>query len=111
MADRHENEHDRHASHSLTPYVIVIVALFALTALTVVTALAHLPPWAPSWTHLSIALVIAAIKATLVLMFFMHVIHSNKINTVIIITSLFFLGLAFLFTISDYLTRDWFNYS
>ena len=54
-----------------------------------------------------IALAIAVAKATLVILFFMHVIHSTRLTWVVVIGSFLWLGVLFVLTFADYLTRGW----
>src|SRR3954467_6479476 len=56
------------------------------------------------------ALVIAVFKATLVVLFFMHVRYSTRLTWAVVIGSLFWLGILFTLTLSDYLTRSWRTY-
>jgi cytochrome c oxidase subunit IV len=51
------------------------------------------------------ALVIAVFKATLVVLFFMHVWHSSRLTWVVILGSLFWLAILLAFTLADYMTR------
>jgi cytochrome c oxidase subunit 4 len=53
------------------------------------------------------ALTIAVFKAVLVVLFFMHVKYSSRLITIVVISSLFWLGLLFALTLGDYLTRAW----
>ena len=53
------------------------------------------------------ALGIAAFKALLVLLFFMHVRESPRLVSVVVISGLFWLGILLALTMSDYLTRGW----
>ena len=53
------------------------------------------------------ALVIAVVKATLVILFFMHVWHSTRLTWVVVGGGLFWLGILLALTLSDYLTRPW----
>ncbi len=84
-------------------YLAIFVALLLGTALTVVAAL-HDFPWQ---FNTVIALTIASIKATLVVLYFMHVRYSNRLVWVIVIAALFWMGILFALTFSDYFTRDW----
>jgi len=43
----------------------------------------------------------------LVILFFMHVIHSTRLTWVVIIASFLWLGVLFVLTFADYLTRMW----
>ena len=56
------------------------------------------------------ALVIAVFKATLVVLFFMHVKYSPRLTWAVVIGSIFWLGILLAFTMSDYLTRVWRTY-
>ena len=57
-----------------------------------------------------LALGIAVVKAVLVLLFFMHLLHSTRLTWVVIGASLFWLGILMVLTLSDYLTRRWLSY-
>src|SRR5436853_6453788 len=99
----HTTAHD----HSASPvtYAAIFAALLVLTVTTVAVAQAPLGYW-----HTPVALGIAVVKATLVVLFFMHALHSTRLTWVVIVTSLFFLGIMFVLTFSDYLSRDWLKY-
>ena len=56
------------------------------------------------------ALVIAVFKATLVVLFFMHVKYSPRLTWAVVIGSIFWLGILLAFTMSDYLTHVWRTY-
>ena len=56
------------------------------------------------------ALTIAVFKATLVVLFFMHVKYSTRLTWVVVLGSIFWLGIMFVLTIGDYLTRVWLTY-
>ena len=81
-------------------YVGILAALMGLTLLTVFVASIHLGP-----LNLAVAIVIASIKATLVVMFFMHLKYDNKFNATIVICSLLFIGVFFAYTMNDTDTR------
>jgi cytochrome c oxidase subunit 4 len=51
------------------------------------------------------ALSIAVTKATLVVLYFMHVRYSSKLTLVFVLTSVLFLLILFAFIMSDFLTR------
>jgi cytochrome c oxidase subunit IV len=56
----------------------------------------------------AVALGIATLKATLVVLFFMHAWHaSEKLTKLVIIGALFFLLLLLGLTMTDYATRPW----
>jgi len=56
------------------------------------------------------ALVIAVFKATLVVLFFMHVKYSPRLTWVVAVASVFWLGILLVLTMSDYLTRSWLTF-
>jgi len=85
-------------------YAGVFLALMAGTALTVFAAF-HDFPWQ---FNTVIALTIAVIKATLVVLYFMHVRYSSRLIWVIVASALFWLAILFALTFSDYWTRGWF---
>jgi cytochrome c oxidase subunit 4 len=54
-----------------------------------------------------VALTIAVIKATLVVLFFMHVRYSGRLIWLVIGSALFWLAIMFAITFSDYSSRGW----
>jgi cytochrome c oxidase subunit IV len=57
-----------------------------------------------------VALTIAVFKATIVVLFFMHVKYSPKLTWLVVIGSVFWLGILLVMTMGDYLTRGWRTY-
>ncbi|MFN2515487.1 MAG: cytochrome C oxidase subunit IV family protein [Pyrinomonadaceae bacterium] len=88
---------------SLKIYVAIFLALMAGTALTVWAGLQDFP----GHLNVIIALTIAVIKATLVVLYFMHVRYSSRLVWVVFASALFWLGILFALTFSDYWTRSW----
>ena len=84
-------------------YVMIFLALLAGTALTVFAGLQDFP----GPLNVIIALTVAVIKATLVVLYFMHVRYSSRLIWVIFASALFWLAILFALTFSDYLTRSW----
>ena len=74
----------------------------ALTALTVFAAFVNLGP-----ANNVVALAIAVVKSTLVILFFMHVKGNTRLVPLVILSGIFFLLLLFLFLAGDYATRGW----
>ena len=74
------------------------------TGLTVVAAFYDFP----GPLNAVVALTIAVIKATLVVLFFMHVRYSGHLIWLVIGSAIFWLAIMFALTISDYSTRTWF---
>jgi cytochrome c oxidase subunit IV len=92
------------AEHVVAPrtYYLVFAALLVLTLLTVGASYLELGP-----LHTVVALLIAAGKALLVVLFFMHVLYSPRLVWVVIGGSLFWLAIMIALTLSDYWTRPW----
>jgi len=84
-------------------YIVIFLALLLGTALTVAAAFINFP-----WQlNTIVALTIATTKATLVVLYFMHVRYSIRLIWVIVASALFWIGIMFALTLSDYFTRDW----
>lgn len=84
-------------------YLMIFFVLLVGTALTVAAAFVDFP-----WRFNTIvALTIATVKATFVVLYFMHVRYSARLVWVIVIAALFWMGILFAFTFSDYFTRGW----
>jgi cytochrome c oxidase subunit 4 len=81
-------------------YVGILAILIMFTLLTVAVASIHLGP-----LNLAVAIAIASAKATLVVMFFMHLKYDNRFNATIVICSLMFIGVFFAYTMNDTDTR------
>ena len=60
--------------------------------------------------RLPINMGVACLQMILLTFFFMHLKGSDSLTKITAATALFFLGLLFLFTITDYLTRQWAAY-
>jgi cytochrome c oxidase subunit 4 len=55
--------------------------------------------------NMLIAMAIASVKASLVILFFMHVKWDTAINKIVFLSSFLFLSLLFVFTLADQATR------
>ncbi|MEP6719749.1 MAG: cytochrome C oxidase subunit IV family protein [bacterium] len=88
---------------SLKVYASIFLALLVGTALTVVAGLQDFP----GQLNVIIALTIAVVKATLVVLYFMHVRYSSRLIWVVFTSALFWLAILFALTFSDYWTRSW----
>jgi cytochrome c oxidase subunit 4 len=95
-------EHDEHTEHIVPPgiYAAIITTLLALTGLTVFAAYVDLGRY-----NIAVALVIATVKATLVVLFFMHAKYVPKRTKLVIISGVFWLALLLFMTLSDYVSR------
>ena len=105
MAHDTYDSHDTHASHSthiasIGQYLAIFGALMVLTVLTVVASRIDFGVF-----NLFVALGIAITKATLVVLFFMHLYWSPTLNKLTFATAFVFFGILVAFTMSDYLGR------
>jgi len=96
--------HDSHSSHthiaSIGQYLMIFGALMVLTVLTVYASLIDFGVF-----NLFVAMAIAVTKATLVVLFFMHLWWSPKLNKLTFMTAFVFFGILVAFTMSDYMGR------
>lgn len=84
-------------------YLMIFAALLVGTGLTVFAAFVDFP-----WQFNTIvALTIAVAKATLVVLYFMHVRYSSRLVWLIVGAALFWMAIMFSLTFSDYFTRNW----
>jgi cytochrome c oxidase subunit 4 len=81
-------------------YLFVFLALVAGTILTWRVAFIDL-----GFMNPVIALAIACTKATLVILFFMHVRYSSKLTMITVCAGFFWLLILITLSLSDYLTR------
>jgi cytochrome c oxidase subunit IV len=91
-----------HVSPKSTYYAI-FGALMILTGVTVGAAFVNLGS-----LNFPVALAIAITKATLVILFFMHVKYSSRLTKMVVGMSFFFLMILFGLTMTDYLSRGWY---
>jgi cytochrome c oxidase subunit 4 len=82
-------------------YVQIFVALIVLLFATIGAAYLPLGP-----LHFPVAMTIAVAKAVLIVVFFMHLLHSNRLTAVVSIAGFLWLGIMIALTLSDYLSRD-----
>ena len=94
-----EMHHEAHSGPG--KYVLVWIALMVLTVVTVLTGRMHLPNFG-----LLLALVIASVKGTLVLLYFMHLAEHQGANRLVIGVSIMFVALLIGFTLMDTATRQ-----
>jgi cytochrome c oxidase subunit 4 len=84
-------------------YITIFLTLMLGTGLTVTAAFYDFP----GPLNAVVALTIAVVKATLVILYFMHVRYSSRLIWLVISAALFWLAILFALTISDYWTRSW----
>jgi cytochrome c oxidase subunit 4 len=83
-------------------YVGVFALLMLGTAITVWVAFFDLGPW-----NDVTMLTIAVAKATLVVLFFMHVRYSGRLIALTVGSGILFLMILLTLALADYLTRGW----
>jgi cytochrome c oxidase subunit 4 len=95
------SEHAHHVIPVRT-YLVVFAILMGLLVATVAGSFLPLGP-----LHLPFALLIAAAKAVLIVLYFMHVRYSNRLTWVFASAAFVWLVILLLFSLSDYFTRGW----
>ena len=94
-----ENENTEHIVSPGT-YLAIILTLLALTGITVFAAFVDLGRF-----NIVAALLIATIKATLVVLIFMHAKYAPERTKLVIIAGIFWLAILLFMTLSDYASR------
>lgn len=99
-----EPKHEEHAHHIVSPvvYLTILFALLVGTALTIWASYVDLGVWNPI-----IALAIACTKATLVVLFFMHVKYSSRLTMLTVGAGVFMFLTLISMTLADYISRAW----
>lgn len=96
----HAHSHDDGAVHSHVSsslfYAAVFAGLLVLTLLTVGQSYVDLGK-----LNIILVVLIASLKASLVVTFFMHLRWDNKFNALIFISCIFFIGVFFAYTMND----------
>ena len=87
---------------SASAYLYNCLALLALLGLTIGAAYLNLGP-----LNTIVAMAIAAAKATLIALFFMHLRYSKPVVWLCAGAGLFWLGIMFALAMSDYFSRGW----
>jgi cytochrome c oxidase subunit 4 len=90
------------SAHVVPPrtYLGIFAALLVLTAITIWVAFQDL-----GIMNNVVAMGIAALKATLVVLYFMHVRYSTRLTQIMVASSLVWLVILIAFTLSDVYTR------
>jgi cytochrome c oxidase subunit 4 len=89
---------------SVRVYILIFLALLVLTGLTVAAAEVNLGA-----LNDVVALAIAVTKATLVVLFFMHVKDSTRLTKLTVVAGFFWLAILIGLTLTDYLSRPAIN--
>lgn len=83
-------------------YFFIFGSLLALTGLTTAMAYVDLGQW-----NTIVALIIACSKATLVILFFMHLRWSPRLMRLVLLSALLWLAILISLTTTDFFSRDW----
>jgi cytochrome c oxidase subunit IV len=84
-------------------YYAVFASLMALLGATVGIAYVHLGK-----LNIVVALSIAFIKTTLIVLYFMHIRYSSRLLWIFVGAGFFWLGILFALSFADFFTRAWF---
>jgi cytochrome c oxidase subunit 4 len=99
----HVSEHVSEHISSTGSSVTIWLALLAGTGITVAAAFINLGPF-----NTIVALTVATIKATLVVLFFMHVKYTHeKMTGLVVASAIFWLFILLALSMADYTTRLW----
>ena len=88
----------------LKVYVGIFLTLMVLTGVTVAVAYVNLGQF-----NKVVALGIASFKATLVVLYFMHVKYQSRLTKLMVVSGFFFLAILLGMTMIDYSSREWVN--
>ncbi|HVS33322.1 MAG TPA: cytochrome C oxidase subunit IV family protein [Thermoanaerobaculia bacterium] len=107
MAEHGHAHAHPHVHGHVTPlgvYLAIFATLMVLTVVTVLVAYVDL-----GQLNIFIALGIAGFKATLVVLYFMHVKYASPLTKLFAVTGIFFLAILLGLTMIDYASRMWVN--
>ncbi len=94
-------EGEQHIVGPMT-YAIIFGALLVGTAITIGASYLEMGPWNPV-----VAIAIACAKATLVVLFFMHIKYSSKLMKLTVGAGVFTFLILVGMSLSDYISRAW----
>jgi cytochrome c oxidase subunit 4 len=98
-------EHEEfHEHHIVSPkvYFTIFLLLLVGTAITIGASYVDLGPWNPV-----VALAIASAKATIVVLYFMHIRYSSKLMKLTVGAGVFTFLILVGMSLSDYISRAW----
>ena len=99
----HNPEHNEH--HIVTPfqYTLVFATLLLFTGITVGAAFIDFP----GALNAIVALAIASFKASVVILFFMHVKYQSRLVKLTVASGFFTFLVLITMTLTDYMSRAW----
>ena len=98
-------EQQQQHEHHVVPVSVYITIFLSLMVLTALTVLASTKDFGPGNTIIAVS--IAVLKATLVILFFMHVRYNDNIVRIAVFAGFLWLGVMIVLTLSDYVARGW----
>ncbi len=97
--EQHANE------HHIVPVRVYITIFLTLMAFTALTVFASFKDFGPGNTIIAVS--IAVLKATLVILYFMHVRYNDNVVRIAVFAGFLWLGVMIVLTLSDYIGRGW----
>lgn len=96
--------HQEHEHHIVSPkiYLSILLILLALTGLTVAASYVEMGIFNPI-----VAIAIGCTKATLVVLFFMHVKYATRLTKLTVSAGFFTFIVLISMTLTDYISRAW----
>ena len=102
MSEQYEEHESHHHIVPLPIYFTVFTTLMVMTGVTIWIAFQDLGD-----LNIYVALGIAAFKATIVVLYFMHVKYSSPLIQLAAAAGFIWLAIMLSFTSTDYITREW----
>ena len=99
MTEKHNEEHHNHIT-PVSTYLMVFAGLLVLMALTVYVGYADFGPF-----DKAVTLIVAICKASLIMLFFIHLRHSSGLVWIFGTMGFFFLIIMLLLSLGDYAAR------
>ena len=94
------HEHDHHVVAPTASTLTIFAVLAGLALLQLVVGFADLGPW-----KVVASLLVAGVQASVLALFFMDLKQADQLTWLCAGAAVFWVGLMFLFTLTDYLTR------
>lgn len=83
-------------------YLLTFLGLLGLTALTTLLGFVDMGPF-----NTVVALLLAAVKASLIAAFFMHALYESKLVRVVLAGGVIWFLILISITMTDYISRNW----
>ncbi len=93
-------------SHHITSFKTYAVVYISLLVLTIITVAVSRVDLGMSFMNVIVAMLIASIKAMIVVLWFMHQKYESTLNRVTFFLAFFFVFIFFIFSAIDVFTRD-----